>query len=742
MKTRGATPQVPPPISHLWQVPLLLASLALSACAACLFLEARPGITLNQQLAPARTLLAHERPDAAIEALTRLVKTHKLSREGEAQVHLLLAEAIEASQKQRRQSAAASHLQIIEQTQIALGQGVAPTGEILRRLGESYEAVGKPLEAVSQYRQAIAIDPPRALRLQRKVIDLQLAQSDWAPAEASIDAYLATEGLTDAERAWAKNEKAQLLIDRGEYVDARRLLEDALKLDGDSIAQAETKYRLGVCAWKLKDAAEAQKLTRAARVAFKGQHPLDAKAAYVLGCIAQDKSEHAEAIAMFDVAVVGGQWAGLIGRGLCRVQSGDEPAGIADLIAAGKFAKKDDVLAGMRKASAILSARSHYRAAIEVLLAEQSLDGHVAASFYDRLALAYEKRAEQVEQSTADAGGAERARRTQLANEFTVKAADAHLAFSRALAATGDKGFGDALFKALDQYDRGGARQRSAEAMELFVSERADDALAPQALLRLGKTYESMTEPEKAISAYQRLQVYTQSPAASEAAVPLATLLIAKGSQYFAAAEKVLRSVPDSAAAARAASLELARLQHRMGNFKEALPRLDQYASKYAGDENLAEVTYLRADCLANLAERINDRAASATASANGAEGPGALERAREQKQQQLAQASELFGRAGELFRASPPTRELAKRYQERCMLRRADCAFELGAYADAIGMYESAVKDSPQTNGPAAYVKISNAYALLGKMDEARQANARAQAMLDQLRVSGRAME
>ena len=75
-------------------------------------------------------------------------------------------------------------------------------------------------------------------------------------------------------------------------------------------------------------------------------------------------------------------------------------------------------------------------------------------------------------------------------------------------------------------------------------------------------------------------------------------------------------------------------------------------------------------------------------------------------------------------------------------MLRRADCAFELGAYADAIGMYESAVKDSPQTNGPAAYVKISNAYALLGKMDEARQAIARAQAMLDQARLSGRAME
>src|SRR5687768_13819218 len=229
-------------LSQLWQLPLLMLSLGLSGVAGYLFVDARPVLTLNHKLASVRQFLADERPDAAMQSLTRLVAAERLPREHEAQVHLLLAESIDAAQKQNRDAApAANYGRIVEELQIALAQGIKPTGDIHRRMGESYEALGKPIDAVSQYRSAIAIDPPRALRLTRKVIDLQIAQSQWAPAEASLDAYLAATGISDAERAWAQNQKAQLLIDRSEYVDAKRLLEDALRLDADPIAQAATR---------------------------------------------------------------------------------------------------------------------------------------------------------------------------------------------------------------------------------------------------------------------------------------------------------------------------------------------------------------------------------------------------------------------------------------------------------------------------------------------------------------------
>src|SRR3954471_11797650 len=209
MYTRGARRR----LSHLWQLPLLLLSLSLFAAATCLYVDGRPSITLKERLAAAHQLLASDRPDAAAEYINRLLAAEPMPREFEAQAHLILAESFDAAQKQRKQSVAANHTRIIEQTQIALAQGLHPSGDVYRRLGESYEALGKPVEAVSQYRQAIAIDPPRALRLQRKVIDLQLAQNDWAPAESSLDAYLASRDVADAERAWAKSVKAQLLID-------------------------------------------------------------------------------------------------------------------------------------------------------------------------------------------------------------------------------------------------------------------------------------------------------------------------------------------------------------------------------------------------------------------------------------------------------------------------------------------------------------------------------------------------
>src|SRR5439155_16980898 len=190
-----------------------LLSLGLFTTTACLYVDARPGITHREKLSVARQLLHDDRPDAAAEYVNRLMAAEQFPPEAEGQVHLLFAESLDAAQKQRKQSVPANHLRIIEQTQIALSQGVHPTGEIHRRLGESYEALGKPVDAVSQYRQAIAVDPARSLRLQRKVIDLQLAQNDWAPAESSLDAYLDDRGITDAERAWARSVKAQLLID-------------------------------------------------------------------------------------------------------------------------------------------------------------------------------------------------------------------------------------------------------------------------------------------------------------------------------------------------------------------------------------------------------------------------------------------------------------------------------------------------------------------------------------------------
>src|SRR5260370_42146001 len=85
-------------VSQLWQVPLLILSIGLFGYAAYLFVDPKPGLTIEQKLNVARNFLSQERPDAAIEHLNKLLNTEKLDKPHEGQIHLLLADAIAAAE--------------------------------------------------------------------------------------------------------------------------------------------------------------------------------------------------------------------------------------------------------------------------------------------------------------------------------------------------------------------------------------------------------------------------------------------------------------------------------------------------------------------------------------------------------------------------------------------------------------------------------------------------------------------
>src|SRR5690349_6536129 len=75
---------------QLWQLPLFLLSIGLFIYAAYLFIDPKPGLSIDQKINLARNYLAQERPDAAIEHLNRLLNTEKLDKPHEGQIHLLL----------------------------------------------------------------------------------------------------------------------------------------------------------------------------------------------------------------------------------------------------------------------------------------------------------------------------------------------------------------------------------------------------------------------------------------------------------------------------------------------------------------------------------------------------------------------------------------------------------------------------------------------------------------------------
>src|SRR5690242_6061774 len=77
-----------PKLAHLWQLPLLILSLGLFGYAAYLFIDPKPGLSIDQKIDLARTYLRYNRPNAAIEQCNNLLNGEKLVKENEAKIHL------------------------------------------------------------------------------------------------------------------------------------------------------------------------------------------------------------------------------------------------------------------------------------------------------------------------------------------------------------------------------------------------------------------------------------------------------------------------------------------------------------------------------------------------------------------------------------------------------------------------------------------------------------------------------
>jgi tetratricopeptide (TPR) repeat protein len=752
-------------LADLWQMPLLLLSVGLFAAAAWLFIDPKPGLSIDQKIEAARTLITQVRPEAAIEQLNHLLSKEKLEKDREAEIHLLLAEALELGQKQKKLNIPENHRRIVEQTLIAMEEGAKPTAAMNQRLAESYEALGRVTESLMYYRRAMLMNPAKSLWLQRKIIDLQLATDDAAGAAASLDEYLGHPELKDSEKSWAMGEQAHLMADRGEFATARRTLEEALRPGVDPVDRGQLTYWLGYCQYKLGQTEDAGRYLRLARDLLKIQHPLDADAAYLLGKIAQDGKRPEEANSFYEVVLTSHPDAKVavaarLGRGVCRIAQGQDDAGLTDLHDASNYINgrelikrkyKVDALTAMKAAAQSLADRGNLQGALEVMAYEQSLSEDpgnknqavLPPSFYARRGNVYEKRADQIEGNLPDSiAPAEKIKREQQIRDFRAKAGDAYIAYSRALTLTDDKGYGDALWKGVDLYDRAGDLTRMISALELFAAERPEDSLAPDALLRLGKAYQAAGNFDKAISAYQRNQFrYPNTLAASKSAVPLAQAYVAKGPDFYAKAEHVLAGVLDNnplitpeAVEFKQALFELAQLYYRTSRYEAAVAKFKELTDRYPKDERFGQLLFLMGDSYRKSAALlvVTPQGSTPATPIPGATTQPSPAQVAAAKRDRLENAREWFDRAIEYYRGLPPAGETDKLYCKLSHFYRADCVFDLGKYEEAIKLYDNAAfryQDDP--TALAAYVQIVNAYCALGKVAEAKTANERAKWLL-----------
>jgi tetratricopeptide (TPR) repeat protein len=754
MASRYAEPR----LAQLWQLPLLLMSLALFTYAGWLLIDPQPGPTFDDRMASIRQLLKQERPSLAIEQLNRLLLMDKLTAPQRGQIHLSLAEAIHLGQQKQRHNIVANHLQVIEQTRLAQGFGVTLDASAHRRVAESNEALGRFDKALDHYRQAMSLDPQRLLSLRRKVIELMIDSSDPAGADHELQQYLADARLGAAERSWALGERAQLLSDQGKFTEARLLLDEAIRIVQDPTTRADTaaygqvNYRLGYVAWKLGDLPDAERYLRAARDLLGVKHPLDADAAYTLGRLMQDQSRHPDAISFFDAVLLSHPTSRVstparLARGLSRLQSDEEEPGMADLHdataevsrRASRSRHRDEVISGLQQAQRILMARERYAGTLELLAYEQRLQPEPPASFFARLGVAFERRADQLERGIAEAPPSQRVKLQQQARDARLRAADGYVAHAQKLVLSDDKAYGESLWRGIDLYDRAGDLPRVIASLEMFLAERPDDPLAPDALLRLGRSYQAAGQFDKAIAAYQRNQFrYPQSLAASKSGVPLAQAYVAKGPEFFGKAEQVLLGVVDNnplltpeADEFRQAVFELAMLYYRTGRFEESVARFEEFVERYPEDTRLGQLLFFIADSYRKSAALLDGRLASATAST--ADSPTMdLNEATAARADRLKRARALFDRTIAHYRDKPPTADPDQMYFRLAHFYRADCLYDLGEFEQAIALYDTAAfKFQNDPSALAAYVQIVNAYCALGKVEEAKTANERAKWLL-----------
>lgn len=739
----------PTSLSQLWQMPLLLASLGLFGYATYLLWDPKAGPTVDQRLDGAKQLLTFERPEAAVEQLNGIAKLDKLTPAQKSRTHLLLASGIELYQNQKKVLIPALQTRIIEQTRLALADGQTIDAAGYRRVAQAFELLGQTNEALDHYKRAAALDPDRSLRMTRKIIELAIQADDSAAADAELKEYLKSPELKDAERCWALGERAQVLTDQKQYVDARILLAQAIKLSGNTMQEGEINYRSGYVSYALGQFEDAERSLRIAREQFRGRHPLDADACLLLGKIHQDRNQAEMAESFFTTVVNDFPEAKCVplaklGLAMCRAARRDDDAAVADLTELVKQTEqrpklatiKTDLLAGLRQAGGWMASRGNVKGAIDLMAAEQQLQPDPSTEFFGRLTDAFDARATQVEASLIDAAPAERIKRTRQVRDLRHRAADAAIAYSQKQTLADDKAYADSLWRGIDLYERAGDTPSAIASLELFVTERPSDPLAPDALLRLGQAQRSMGQFDKAIAAYQQNRTkYPKSLAASKSAVPLALAYAAKGPDHYAKAQAVLESVLDnnplldpSSEEFNAALFELGHLGYRAGRFEQSIARLDEFARRYPKDDRLGQVMFLTGDGYRKSAQQLGQKLATASTADPGFD-PAEVASA---KRERLGKAKALYDGVVDRYRDAKPTTDTEKLYDKLAHFYRADCLYDLGEYEKAIPLYDKAAfrfQDDP--SALAAYVQIVNAWCRLGKPDQAKAANERAKWVL-----------
>jgi tetratricopeptide (TPR) repeat protein len=764
--------QSAPRLGQVWQLPALVLGVILFGVGLYM---ARPAKTDHGEqwakvLDEVQALITAGRFDTAVTGLDKLgEQVHEAPPAMQRQFQLLVGDALFLGQRSKGWSRPVNHEAIIKAYEKGQADGHGLDEPRKLRLAQTLAAMGKLEEAMAMLGDLGETGAAQRQEILKGLITTAMQRDPVKAAEVTqlINRLLDEPKLSLANEVWAVARQAELSLAGGKSASVIDMLLRRLSRlqDTPGAPVAELMVMLGRAYLSDGDSRHAERWFMQAQEKLDDGDPLNAAALVGMGRIRFAEDNPADAVSLFSDAAARfntTDWypEALLGRADASARLGELDKAVNDYAELTQLVRTSVAAAPLRtRLSQSLSTQydlrfgqGDYDAALRyvdlmrmlggsdrpspiVLLKEAMVHEQIARQ---RLGLAENE--DETDQTWQKLDATTRAE----AMKHMMAGAEAYRAHALTVAGENPELASQSLWRAADYFDRVGDYKGAVKAFREFIDSHAEDARTLAATQRLAQAYQADGQYEQAIELYSRLiEQNPKSPEAYASLVPLARCHLARGDQYMAEAERVLRSVVTNHPALRPESqeyrqalIELGQLYYRRGSdgdYEQAIERLAEVIARYGSDQNPADHAQLQfqlADAYRKSVQQIDTKLEGSLPPSKRAE--FSAERVR-----RLEEAGESFEAVIATLEAVPQKdlSDLQKLYLRNSYFFRADCAYALGRYdgaGGAIAMYDKAIQR--YETDPAslvAMIQIVNSYGQMKQWAKARAANERAKIRL-----------
>ncbi len=768
--------------SQIWHLPALIVGLTVFALGIYLALPEEEINEFPDVLEEVALNLKARNADEAQNILqTRLEPfIAQASRSEQAQYHMYWGDLVYLQQEINKWDKPENHQRVLGYYKKAQDMGMSLSPTHLQRLAETFVALKRDALAMEVLDQLKDSPAYRRYGVIRKIIERRKASGADVQSVAKLLARFQDELRDETDKQsrreqelWAVTMQVQSLLDVSEPEQAIEYLQRKMikfMAQGGDDDLAPMRVLLAKAFHQLGEHDEARRWYRLAQQKLSSDDPLNADVLVGLAQIDLAVSGDVRAalenfsVAELEYPTAPAYIEALVGRADCEARLGSHPEAIEHFGRAvqivvddrkNKLDKIDPLVETIHAHFDLNAARQDYELALnylslikpiyrdemppERLLEFAATHEQIAKALLARFSPADPQEPEDsgfVDSETAlPDSGAKRLAMQEAAVHFA-SAGEFYFQHAHAVTGTDDDAFGRSLWLAATNFDKAQLWDKAIEVYSEFIKSRPNDPLQLQVINHLALAYQSNGQFATAADLFKQLvEEHKQTPEAYKSLVPLARCYVALGETDDA--ERVLLHVvtdhpaitPDSQQY-ELALIELGKLYYQIERFEQAIARLAEAVDRYGQARQGGMLRFRLADAYRLSVDQMNLTLAESM--------PQTTELSlRAERARRLEQAQGLFSEViSELEAMAASARTpVEKLYLRNAYFYRADCAYDLGKFEDAISLYDQAAKRwETHPASLVALVQIVNAYCELGKTQEAKVANDRARWQLKRI--------